>query len=342
MKYYFGSAKRLSLKRYGEDIVYPLFRGVDCDGDKLLVIKDRLLTKVAKRNMQGIVPLYYEMKKAKANLLTSENIYNGMALAFTSGNIGPISNLITIVHNNGEEDREEAMKVVKWLTLETNYTIDAAKTLYFLTRPKEVDKIIKKHTQQKLPNFFIYAKDKLPEQVEAPNDSTMNRIMSFIPNPRINFNKTISKFDYRNLMNLKYGFSIEESHPIIQSYNYWNTHQEMFNEQDSHIKDQDLYKYKKIRAKIIEEAGDYGLGYIVNTLVVYLYTIKRNASRRTLWACFGDIILENIKQNVEDIGKICCICGKRFQPRKEIQNCCSFECAKELNRRNAKNRKKFE
>ena len=38
-----------------------------CDGDKLLVIKDNLLTRVAKRNMEGVVPLYYEMKKAKVS-----------------------------------------------------------------------------------------------------------------------------------------------------------------------------------------------------------------------------------------------------------------------------------
>ena len=39
---------------------------MDFDGDRLLVIKDRLLTKVAKRNMQGIVPLYSIMKKANS------------------------------------------------------------------------------------------------------------------------------------------------------------------------------------------------------------------------------------------------------------------------------------
>ena len=95
----------------------------DFDGDKILVIKDCLLTKVAKRNMEGIVPLFYEMKKAKPRIINNDVFYESMVLAYTSGNIGPPSNLITIVHNNNESDREEALKVVKWLTMEVNFTI---------------------------------------------------------------------------------------------------------------------------------------------------------------------------------------------------------------------------
>lgn len=99
----------------------------DCDGDRLLVVKDRTLINVAKRTMQNVVPLYYEMKKAKGGLLNADSMYKSMALAYTCGNIGPISNLISVVHNNNEEDREEADKVVKWLTMETNFTINISR-----------------------------------------------------------------------------------------------------------------------------------------------------------------------------------------------------------------------
>lgn len=73
--------------------------------------------------MQNVVPLYYHMKKAVGGFLNWESIYNGLVTAFKTGNIGPKSNLITIVHNNSETNREEANTVVKWLTAETNYTI---------------------------------------------------------------------------------------------------------------------------------------------------------------------------------------------------------------------------
>ena len=93
----------------------------------MLVVKDRTLINVAKRTMQGVVPLYYEMKKAKGGLLTADSMYESMSLAYTCGNIGPISNLISVVHNNNEKDREEADKVVKWLTMETNFTINISR-----------------------------------------------------------------------------------------------------------------------------------------------------------------------------------------------------------------------
>lgn len=95
----------------------------DVDGDKSLVIKNQTLTNIAKRNMRGIVPLYYEMKKAKGGELSAETIYQGMAKAFTSGNIGPISNNITKIWNCGEVIEEEQLTAVKWLCMENNFVI---------------------------------------------------------------------------------------------------------------------------------------------------------------------------------------------------------------------------
>ena len=94
----------------------------DFDGDKILVIKDRLLVKVAKRNMKGIVPLFYEMKKAKGGLISNEVLYEGMIQAYTTGNIGPVSNNITKIWNCGEVGQEQ-VDVVRWLCMENNYVI---------------------------------------------------------------------------------------------------------------------------------------------------------------------------------------------------------------------------
>ena len=44
-----------------------------------------------------------------------------------------------------------------------------------------------------------------------------------------------------------------------------------------------------------------------------------------LWACFGDVIVANLKTNVR--GKVCPICGKRFEPNVHNQVCCSVDCA---------------
>ena len=296
----------------------------DNDGDKALVVKDRLLTRIAKRNMVGIVPLAYSLKKAKAEHLSSESMYQGMAHAYTGGNIGPISNNITKVWNSGEIG-EEQLNVVKWLCFQNNAVIDYAKTLWLPEPPKKISDTIKSYTKAKVPDFFIYAKDKESHQVESPNNSTMNRIAASIPDPKIKFSKSISKFDYRMLMNLDCDFSISPESSVVKAYDYWNARQNLFNEEDSNQKDQDLFKYKQIREKIINETQK-DVDYIVNTLIAVLYTTRKASAKKTLWACFGDVILENLKKNLNGKGKICQICGKRFEPKRITQNYCSEDC----------------
>ena len=311
---------------------------LDWDGDKLLVIKDHLLTKIAKRNMQGIVPLYYIMKKAKGSLIDNETLYQGMVQAFTTGNIGPISNNITKIWNCGKVGKEQ-VDVIRWLCMENNYVIDAAKTLYTPTRPKEIHNIISSYTKAKVPDFFVYAKDKDSHQVELPNDSTMNRIAASIPDPRIKFSKSISKFDYHMLMNLDYDFSISSENKVVKSYDNWNSKQYLFTiEEENHQKQEDVYMYQKIREKIIEECNE-DINYIVNTLVAYLYTVRQSSQKKTLWACFGDVIVENLKRNIDGNTRVCNICGKRFMPKRIDQTCCSCECAKTQDNQNRAKRR---
>lgn len=94
-----------------------------CDGDKALVVKDRTLTTAAKRNMADIVPLAYDLKKAKGGIITPSSLYEGMARAYTGGNIGIWSNQITKIWNSGEVAKDE-IDVVKWLCFENNAVID--------------------------------------------------------------------------------------------------------------------------------------------------------------------------------------------------------------------------
>lgn len=277
--------------------------------------------------MEGIVPLAYNLKKAKAELLSGESMYRGMALAYTGGNIGPISNNITKVWNSSDKIGEEQLNVVKWLTYTNNQVIDYAKTLWLADPPKEVKNIIKSYTKAKVPDFFIYAKDKELHQVEQPNNSTMNRIAASIPDPKLIFSKSISKFDYRMLMNLDCDFSISGDSPVVKSYDEVNLRQKEFLTEDENIKGQNLYAFKKIREYIINKSNK-DINYIVNTLVAFLYTARKTSSKKRLWDCFGDVILENLKHNLEGKGKICQICGKRFIPNKHHPDAmfCSEDC----------------
>ena len=127
----------------------------DVDGDKSLVVADKTLISVAERNMKGIVPLYYNMKKAGVTEINNKNIYAGLNAAFIGGNIGIYSNDISKIWNNDvfingtEEEKQEAIDAIKLLCLENNFCIDYAKTLYKPTRPPEKNELITKYTHSK-------------------------------------------------------------------------------------------------------------------------------------------------------------------------------------------------
>lgn len=302
----------------------------DFDGDISLVVKDRTLTTVAKRNMQGIVPLSYDLKKARGGIIDADRLYEGVSTAYTGGSIGPISNAISKVKNaNGAKMTEEQIKVIAWLTMKNNQIIDFAKTLWKSEPPKEIADIIKKYTKSKLPNFFIYAKDKDPDtQVEPPNNSTMNRISAKIPVSRIRYNNKIGKFDWTMLINKSVDYTTRENSPIIERYNWWMWNQRRFDYgDDPHINEDDLYKYRRIAQDIVEYSNE-SLDVVVNSLVAYLYTVKKSSNKKMLWACFGWTIVENLRINTAQLNPICPICGKRFKPRDICQHYCSEECYK--------------
>lgn len=60
--------------------------------------------KIAKRNMKGIVPLYYEMAKAKSQLINNDNIYKALTEGYRYGNVGQYSNKITTMFNQPKID----------------------------------------------------------------------------------------------------------------------------------------------------------------------------------------------------------------------------------------------
>lgn len=102
----------------------------DCDGDKSLVVADPLFISIAERNMNGIVPLYYNMRKAQPTELNPENIYAGLNAAFVGGNIGMYSNDISKIWNHdvfvdgSEEEKQQAITCVKQLCCQNNFVID--------------------------------------------------------------------------------------------------------------------------------------------------------------------------------------------------------------------------
>lgn len=284
----------------------------DCDGDKLLVVQDKTLCRVASKNKGDIVPLYYEMKKAPSEILTSTSLYEGLDKSYRGGKIGLYSNNISKIWNSGEIT-EEKLKVIKWLCMENNFCIDSAKTLYMPKRPRDIDSIIKQYTNAKVPHFFIYAKDKEIENVSEINDCTVNRLEKIIPNSRLIFNKAIGKFDYKILMSnpdLKWEHKFND---IVKLYDGINKGKyRYYQNKNEKIDDNfDLFCYKDIRNRILNEYNDIEL--LVDVLVYYLYSKKNSNTKFTLWASFGDVLVENVKINNQLLDNVCPMCGRRFK-----------------------------
>lgn len=294
----------------------------DVDGDKLLVISQKKIIEMAKRCMTGVYPLYYEMKKAMAEEINPHNLYKGLELAFTGGRIGGISNNITKIWNSPNIN-SEARDAIKWLCMETNFTIDYAKTLFKPTRPVEVNNIISSYTRNKVPYFFIYAKDKEERCVEPTNQSMMNRIGKEIKDNKNMFypiNK-LDKIDYH--LFLKDKLDLYENDELNQCFNKWN--RKYGNNLNIDESNTDKNNIVAISNQVKEdlhriEADD---NKILNSLVCFLYKRPSERKKKLFWYMYGEDLYENLKNNLIDI-PFCYKCGKRTDENM-INNKC-FSC----------------
>lgn len=306
----------------------------DVDGDHSLVIGDKKFVEIAKKCMTGIVPLYYNMRKAEPTELNNTNIYNGLNAAFTGSNIGQYSNNITKIWNsdifvNGtKEDKQNATDIVKLLCMENNFCIDYAKTLYKPERPKDIDKAIGAFTGKKVPYFFIYAKDKECDKVERINNSIVNKLDSLIPNPRINTRKIgLNPIDYKLLM---HNVNIEIDENFIEKYNELNNTYHF----KVSMKDEFQNNLRYLACEIREEFSKFGYTdeEITDMLVKHLYEKKNRKMKELLWFCYGKNIVDNLKHNctIHKTKLIQCVdCGEWIEiDSNNVKTCRCNKCEK--------------
>lgn len=296
----------------------------DVDGDRLLVIADKVLVAVAERNMRDIVPLFYNMRKAGATALTSLNIYKGLKAAYTGGNIGIYSNDISKIwasdvwETGSEREQRKALDTIKILCCENNFVIDYAKTLYKPERPEHIHEQITSYTRAKLPAFFRYAKDKTDKQVEPVNNCLINRLENIVKDVRLNFKKSLF-----GVIETKYMMAnpdIEIDPKVIEEYTKLN--------QQYHFKINMQDKYSNNLSYIANDiqcqlsAFGYSDQELSDMLVKYLYDIKKSKSKEALWFCYGNHIVNNLMLNLDKDMVICKKCGKLFIRSHHLQEYC--------------------
>ena len=322
---------------------------LDVDGDKLLVVADKLFVEIAERNMKGIVPLYYNMKKAAPTKLDNKSIYTGLNHAFTGGNIGIYSNNISKIWNDKvfisgpETEKQQALNCIARLCCQNNYVIDYAKTLYKPEFPEAIKNEIKKYTIKKLPAFFKHAKDKEDSQIAPPNDSFVNKLYKKIPNTPINTRKMgLGSLDYTMLMNDSKTVCAENVAELYlklsKEYRY------MVNMKDEN-RDNLRYVANKIRAEFSKlRYADY---IITDMLVEFLFKNNKRY-KQLLWFCYGENILDNLKMNLaaeitENSKTIQCIdCGEWFEVDISNKRSCRCEYCQKLLRRKTRTKQQRE
>lgn len=309
----------------------------DVDGDSALIVADRTFVDIAERNMKGIVPLHYEMKKASVSELNKNTLYDGLKMAYSNTAIGLYSNSITKVWN----DDEPNLDVIKLLCLESNFSIDSAKTLFFIQRPENVNNLISRYTKLKTPHFFIYAKDKGERNVEKINENTiMGKIEKLIPKDSLKFDKHwLERFDYSMLMKNKGQIIIDEIIEKFKPLNIAIGHNSRVKEDENNHMN---FMYESLRKEMF--SMNYDCDTVVDVLVAYLYGNK-SKYKNTLWSCFGDYIYENLQNNINKSrlrGTISCDkCGKRIIPESNKTLYCD-KCSKEVwNIYNAEKQKEY-
>lgn len=292
----------------------------DYDGDKLLVTNNKTLINAAERNIFkfDVVPLFYNMGKANAEILTPDTLFKGLLLAYNGGNIGAPSNDITKIWNSGVID-EEALKVVKWLVMEVNFIIDYSKTLYKPKRPDWVNDNIVKYTKEKAPYFFQFAKKKSIDQVRKETNCVVDRIKSLYSKRKLNFNfkiENIGRFDYKTLMhNPKTEFKPEVAEKFKDV-----TSNLCFN----HVDDRNMYNYLAVYEKAKEDILDFGYDEfeIIDSIILNLFVNRKTPMKKAFWTLFGDVVYQNICNNIAENYIQCGKCHKRFYRNNTRQIYC--------------------
>lgn len=272
----------------------------DVDGDRSLVVADKDFVRIAKRNMAGVAPLYYNMRKAGPTELNPQTIYAGLNAAFTHGNIGVYSNQIAkiwnsdvFLHGTGEE-KQEAETCIKLLCMENNFCIDAAKTLYMPARPQWFHPVVSKFTSKKLPGFFEFAKDKDKSQIEERNGSFVNRLYDLIPDKPIRTRGlNLGTPDYRKLMKHPDTICSQE---VSALYNQISREFRFQVNQKEEYADNFGYLAGQIREKFrrLEDSDEA----VTDMLVEKIYG-GNSRRKQLLWFCYGSYMVQNLEQNLE-------------------------------------------
>lgn len=158
------------------------------------------------------------------------------------------------------------------------------------------------------------------EENQTKDKSIVNRLREIFVNRRLTFTiENFGKFDYRNLMNNK---DILIDTNVTDKFDELNTtyHFQINQKNKRNVN----YIMKLVNDKMMKLGRklNYSRSDIVDMLIVYLFKLKDSEHKNVLWSCFGDVIVENLKNNIPEDSIQCEKCGHRFIPNYHNEKLC--------------------
>jgi hypothetical protein len=336
-----------------QDLISKMLQ-FDVDGDELTIISDPKFIAIAKKSMENINPLSYELGVGKPEVIDNSNIFESMKIAWKYGEIGIYSNMLAKIWNK-DNITDNDIDLAKKICFLNNCSIDAAKTKYMPTIPDDLEEQLKDIREMDLPYFFKFAKNK--NKVADINGSTVNMICAkfeIIADNKFEYNfEGLDKLYIKHLMsnqNIKKSKIYEQYNEIIKNkYKEMNKSKnkefikvkDNYDEADSDERDTIISKstiiYEQCKKEILSVVPDgFDIKDAVDILVDYVFRSHKERCKSLLWECFGDVILSNINKTF-----VCVDCGKRLKKQSPTQTRCS-KCSgirkKELDRNRKKNK----
>lgn len=282
----------------------------DVDGDEILLTPNKTMIECVPNDKHT---LYYKSFDAVKSPVTKENIYKALVASMDNSNIGDISNAMTKNYNN--ENIDETFN--KIMCCYNNLTIDFPKTQHNISLGEYEEKY-RQLTNEKPPYFFIYAKGKKRENCKKISNSNCDRICVYIRKKTNN-----KKYEWKNAEAFNVGVLCNREIKVdTKSQQYLDLVNLMFElkrrEQsltfkiDNEIKQMD--KSDAVQAAISRYDVFYDMCdklilkffngdrvLAAENLIDFEYLQRENcdSGKNILWNCYGDVVLKNIKSNVE-------------------------------------------
>ncbi len=287
----------------------------DEDGDEMLITSSQELISL----VDGEKPvLVYDMEKADAEQITNKVLYECLISSFDNSIIGNISNVITKLYSVDDEPNYELIRI---LTAYNNYMIDYPKT----QKAMDLGEFLEEYTawtdnkKHRLPQYFIYAKDKSDTSVAEYTNCNVDRICKYIDNivpkkkykifdtkeainPQILANKDIevvrTSKEYKELLNLLEKLHYEATDIQRKTKSIKNKITENRSIDETGLKvDFHYYLCREMILYIFNGDENKAASYLIDA-EYYQHEFK-SSNKKLIWNCFGNVVVENIQKNLE-------------------------------------------